>query len=770
MTVTTQVTQNEYTGGGGQTVFAFTFVVLSPDQVRAWVNGISEPHTVSVNANQSTSPGGTVTFDVAPPNFSEVLLFRLVAPTQLTDYPIYTRFPAQEHEQALDKLTLLVQDLRRQDGLLAFDIAINAANIADNTADIAQNASDITDLENAVNTLEANQIISSDTQTLTITNPTLADNVTLNPITNVANGLVKLDGTGTIPVSLIPPTGGNEFPGNNPSNPVGGDPSAALIIGTVNPDIEPSMGIGPSIIQTRADQNTIANMQINPYGGDVTIGNESTMGITVYDLGPTLVYQEGNLVVSFATNFTTIYNDLSLIGNHMVRVGQGSYGPGGTDLSISFNGDPDTGFCSPGPNILQMVSNADNFSLASNVSLYSDFAIFGSGASQIFAYNSVHGGFPNTITIGTSGTTRAIFDDTNGCLFLDNGNNLVARTIPPAAGGLEVNNLLTGAGFERVLTTADVGVGSGDFLANGSVPMTGTMHWSLDALITTDNVNDDLWLRTSNLSGNNYLKLNAIGVLSFEVEDEPAFYVNELEVTKRQSIAGQDGFFRIEDPSYNLLVQFGYDGATNHAYIECDPEGVDLRFTIDPPGAGGQVEVLRLNATSGYVEAINQAQSGLERVLTESDMSGPTRLVLSANATRTSTNTPTAEADLNNQVAIPANTVARVRMGLIVSQSGAANGGFRVTFGDGNFNYTSNYRYINNSGSLAGAGSSGDSGTATHTVIGGALATFRALFEVEATIENPTGAPINFQFLWAQGGSDPDPTTLHAGSWVEITT
>ena len=38
-------------------------------------------------------------------------------------------------------------------------------------------------------------------------------------------------------------------------------------------------------------------------------------------------------------------------------------------------------------------------------------------------------------------------------------NAFVARTITPAAGGLEVNNTLTGAGFERVLTTADIGGG-----------------------------------------------------------------------------------------------------------------------------------------------------------------------------------------------------------------------------------------------------------------------------------------------------------------------
>lgn len=46
-------------------------------------------------------------------------------------------------------------------------------------------------------------IVSGDTDVITIANPTLADNVTINVNTNVANGLVKLDGSGKIPSSLL---------------------------------------------------------------------------------------------------------------------------------------------------------------------------------------------------------------------------------------------------------------------------------------------------------------------------------------------------------------------------------------------------------------------------------------------------------------------------------------------------------------------------------------------------------------------------------------
>ena len=63
----------------------------------------------------------------------------------------------------------------------------------------------------------------------------------------------------------------------------------------------------------------------------------------------------------------------------------------------------------------------------------------------------------------------------------------VARTVAPAAGGIEVNNLLTGAGFERVLTTADLGGGVASLTGGININLTGTGTdpvVNLDAAIT----------------------------------------------------------------------------------------------------------------------------------------------------------------------------------------------------------------------------------------------------------------------------------------------
>src|SRR5690606_1468260 len=64
-----------------------------------------------------------------------------------------------------------------------------------------------------------------------------------------------------------------------------------------------------------------------------------------------------------------------------------------------------------------------------------------------------------TITLSGSGETLAIFrDDAEVELYYDNVN--VFETLPAASGGAQVNNTLTGVGFERVLTTSDI-TGSG---------------------------------------------------------------------------------------------------------------------------------------------------------------------------------------------------------------------------------------------------------------------------------------------------------------------
>lgn len=76
--------------------------------------------------------------------------------------------------------------------------------------------------------LKSTQILSSDSQMINVLNPTLGDDVTLDLLTNIAFGLVKLDAAGLVPANLLPFTGLN-FKGVYdattplPSSPSNGD-------------------------------------------------------------------------------------------------------------------------------------------------------------------------------------------------------------------------------------------------------------------------------------------------------------------------------------------------------------------------------------------------------------------------------------------------------------------------------------------------------------------------------------------------------------------
>jgi len=117
MTVTVNDGRIEYTGNGATTVFAYDFLLLDQAHVEVYLNGvlktISTHYTVS---GVGTPAGGNVTFLTAPASSVKVLLLRNVPLTQSTDYQTAAKFPAETHEAALDKLTMIAQQLTEREG------------------------------------------------------------------------------------------------------------------------------------------------------------------------------------------------------------------------------------------------------------------------------------------------------------------------------------------------------------------------------------------------------------------------------------------------------------------------------------------------------------------------------------------------------------------------------------------------------------------------------------------------------------------------------
>lgn len=117
MTVATTHAENKFTGDGVQTVFTFTFQVVktAPNLVVLKSNAVQVgTYTTAINADQEASPGGTVTFSVAPANGAEVIVRRVNPQTQSTDFPLEAKLSTASVEAALDKAYMCVQEVSRE--------------------------------------------------------------------------------------------------------------------------------------------------------------------------------------------------------------------------------------------------------------------------------------------------------------------------------------------------------------------------------------------------------------------------------------------------------------------------------------------------------------------------------------------------------------------------------------------------------------------------------------------------------------------------------
>jgi hypothetical protein len=116
MTVSSSVNKVTYSGNSATTVFPVNYyflenshlqVILVSNNVET-VQTITSQYTVTGAGNPA---GGSVTMLTPPPTGTQLIIVRNVPATQETDYLANDPFPAESHERALDKLTMLVQQV-----------------------------------------------------------------------------------------------------------------------------------------------------------------------------------------------------------------------------------------------------------------------------------------------------------------------------------------------------------------------------------------------------------------------------------------------------------------------------------------------------------------------------------------------------------------------------------------------------------------------------------------------------------------------------------
>ena len=112
MTISSTTTKNSYSGNGSTTAFAYGFYIPSSTDIQVIVRSATGTETVKSEGTGSTNysisgvgnaSGGTVTFVTAPASGETVVLRRNTAKTPATDYVANDPFPAEKHEDALDK-------------------------------------------------------------------------------------------------------------------------------------------------------------------------------------------------------------------------------------------------------------------------------------------------------------------------------------------------------------------------------------------------------------------------------------------------------------------------------------------------------------------------------------------------------------------------------------------------------------------------------------------------------------------------------------------
>ena len=165
MTVSTTTIKNSYSGNGSTTAFSYTFKVFDSSEVKVIVRTDSTgAESVRAEGSGSTNyavtgvgetAGGTVTFVTAPASGETVVILRDTALTQATDYQPADPFPAESHEDALDKLTHITQEIQEELDRSFKVSRTNAINTPEFTDDATARASLLLGFSSDGNNLEA---------------------------------------------------------------------------------------------------------------------------------------------------------------------------------------------------------------------------------------------------------------------------------------------------------------------------------------------------------------------------------------------------------------------------------------------------------------------------------------------------------------------------------------------------------------------------------------------------------------------------------------
>jgi hypothetical protein len=117
MTVSSDISRKEYAGDDSTVAFPTTFKFLATADIEVIIQDAAGIETLQAETTHyavtgaGDDAGGTVTMITAPASGEVLALKRITTITQETDYVENDPFPAETHEAALDRLTLVAQEV-----------------------------------------------------------------------------------------------------------------------------------------------------------------------------------------------------------------------------------------------------------------------------------------------------------------------------------------------------------------------------------------------------------------------------------------------------------------------------------------------------------------------------------------------------------------------------------------------------------------------------------------------------------------------------------
>jgi methyl coenzyme M reductase subunit D len=146
MTVSTTTNRASYSGNGSTTAFAYGFKIFADADLTVIIRssaGVETTKTLTTHYTVSgagTDSGGNVTFTTGnvPASGETVVILRKLTLTQATDYVANDPFPAESHEDALDRLTMITQQL---DEAVGRSLKVSQTNVIA-TSEFTTSASD----------------------------------------------------------------------------------------------------------------------------------------------------------------------------------------------------------------------------------------------------------------------------------------------------------------------------------------------------------------------------------------------------------------------------------------------------------------------------------------------------------------------------------------------------------------------------------------------------------------------------------------------------